>query len=171
MRAWVEVPAKTPDGPVPILVDVDDYLAINGRGISLASHGYAQITPYGAGRCELLHRWILGLRKGDGLIGDHINGDPRDYRRSNLRIVDPSGSSQNVSGRGKSRFRGVHPDRHGKWSAKVKFRGLIYNLGTFANELDAARVAHEKRLELMPHYVPRAADVAELYPPGNQPAA
>lgn len=169
MRAWVELPASTPTGPVGILVDVDDYFAIGKRRLSLASHGYAQITPYGTGVSALLHRWLLGLAKGDGLIGDHINGDKRDYRRSNLRAVDPSGSSQNVSGRGKSGFRGVHPSRRGKWVAIVKFRKITYHLGTFANEIDAARAAHEKRTELMPHYAPRAAELAELYP--DVPAA
>lgn len=163
MRAWVEMPASTSAGPVPVLVDVDDYFAIGKRRLSLASHGYAQITPYGTGQSALLHRWLLGLVKGDGLIGDHKNGDKRDYRRNNLRTVDPSGSSQNVAGRGKSRFRGVHPNAHGGWHAMVKFRGQIHRLGTFDSEIDAARVAEAKRRDLLPHYIPRDEDLRAIY--------
>ena len=32
-----------------------------------------------------LHRFILGLAKGEGIV-DHINGDPLDNRRANLRV-------------------------------------------------------------------------------------
>jgi len=152
MRAWVEIDASTKAGPIPILVDVDDYFRLGGRDVSIGSHGYAQIADQGL--MQLLHRWLLGLRTGDGLIGDHQNGDVRDYRRANLRIVDPSGSSQNVAGRGKSRYRGVHPTRSGRWAARVKFRGENYILGTFDREDEAAAAADAKRRELMPFYVP-----------------
>lgn len=103
----------------------------------------------------LVHRWVLGLQHGDRRIGDHINGNKLDNRRSNLRIVDASGSSQNVSGRGRSRFRGVYPQRSGRWQARVKFQGETHYLGTYATEEEAAVVAEAKRHELMPFYVPR----------------
>lgn len=152
MDAWVEVPASTKDGPVPVLLSVDDYLRLGARRLSIGSHGYAQL--FDQGRVQVVHRWVLGLRVGDRMIGDHRNGNRTDNRRSNLRVVNPSGSSQNVAGRGKSRHRGVYPLRSGRWQAKVKFRGVYHRLGTFASEEAAARVADVKRRELMPFYVP-----------------
>ncbi len=155
MAGHVEVPAKRRSEYVAVLLNAEDRDALGRRTLSIGSHGYPQLWVGEPTRVQVLHRWILGLEKGDGLIGDHINGEKLDNRRANLRAVDPSGSSQNVSGRGRSRFRGVHPQRSGRWSARVKFRGVTHYLGTYASEVEAALVAHAKRCELMPFYVAR----------------
>jgi hypothetical protein len=138
---------------VPVLMDSEYITRLAGRKLSIGSHGYAQM--FEEKRVILVHRWVLGLCKGDGLIGDHKNGNRLDNRRSNLRIVDASGSSQNVSGRGRSRFRGVHRARSGRWTARTKFQGQTHYLGTYDTEEEAAAVAAAKRIELMPFYVVR----------------
>ena len=137
----------------PVLLDTADIARLDSRRLSIGSHGYAQMWE--SKTVTLVHRWVLGLSKGDGFIGDHINGNKLDNRRMNLRIVNPSGSSQNVSGRGKSQYRGVYPTRSGRWQARVKFQGYVYNLGNYASEEEAAAVAASKRAELMPFCVPR----------------
>jgi hypothetical protein len=155
----IEVLVRRREEMVSMLIDETDWEGFRElypkRSISIGSHGYVQYWQP-VRKVRLLHRWILGLQPGDGLIGDHINGDKLDNRLVNLRIVDPSGSSQNVAGRGASVHRGVYLNRHGRWYAKVKFRGNTYNLGTFESETEAARVADAKRRELMPFYVPPA---------------
>lgn len=138
---------------VPILMDAEDVELLGSRKLSIGSHGYAQMWDQKT--VTLVHRWVLGLQRGDRRIGDHINGNKLDNRRSNLRIVDASGSSQNVSGRGRSRFRGVYPTRSGRWQARVKFQGMVHYLGNYATEEEAAAVAEAKRRELMPFYVSR----------------
>jgi hypothetical protein len=138
---------------VAVLLDAEDIELLGSRRLSIGSHGYAQMWERKT--VTLVHRWVLGLASGDRRIGDHINGNNLDNRRSNLRIVDASGSSQNVSGRGRSRFRGVYLTRQGRWQAKVKFQGRLYCLGVFDTEEEAAVVADAKRRELMPYYVPR----------------
>ncbi|MEV5451640.1 HNH endonuclease [Streptomyces sp. NPDC052535] len=138
---------------VAVLLDAEDIELLGSRRLSIGSHGYAQMWERKT--VTLVHRWVLGLASGDRRIGDHINGNKLDNRRSNLRIVDASGSSQNVSGRGRSRFRGVYLTRQGRWQAKVKFQGRLYCLGVFDTEEEAAVVADAKRRELMPYYVPR----------------
>lgn len=138
---------------VAVLMDAEDIDRLGKRKLSIGSHGYAQM--WDCQRVTLVHRWILGLSKGDGLIGDHINGCKLDCRRASLRAVDASGSSQNVSGRGRSRFRGVYLTRQGRWQAKVKFRQRLYHLGVFATEEEAAAAAAAKRQELMPYFVRR----------------
>lgn len=153
----VVIQAKAGEHTVPVLIDQADAEWLKGRKLSLGSHGYAQ--TFWQGHVTVLHRRILGLSVGDRRIGDHVNGDKLDCRRSNLRVVDPSGSSQNVAGRGKSAYRGVHPLRSGRWAARVKFQGRNYILGTFDTELAAAEVAEAKRIELMPFYVPSARRV------------
>jgi hypothetical protein len=138
---------------VPVLMDAEDIALLGSRRLSVGSHGYAQV--WDRKTVTLVHRWVLGLERGDRRIGDHVNGNKLDNRRSNLRIVDASGSSQNVSGRGRSRFRGVYLTRQGRWQAKVKFQGESHSLGVFGTEEEAFAVAEAKRRELMPFHVPR----------------
>lgn len=129
----------TPTGQV-VLLDVDDLARLNGRSVSIGSHGYAQIWEHP--RVLLLHRWLLGLGVGDPRLGDHINGDKLDNRRENLRIVTPAESNLNRSVKG----RGVYRTRNGKrWQAKVAHGrgGRATYLGTFdtADEAEAAVAA------------------------------
>ncbi|TDC30077.1 hypothetical protein E1211_24845 [Micromonospora sp. 15K316] len=159
----MEIQASVKNGFRTVLLGTDDYLRYRRFGapaLSIGSHGYVQLWDRQARRMILLHRWILGLRTGDGMIGDHRNADRADNRRDNLRVVNSSGSSQNVAGRGRSRYRGVYPSRSGRWCAKVKFRGEVLNLGTYSNEEEAAKAADAKRRELMPFYVPAAERVS-----------
>lgn len=139
-----------PSGHVVLL---DDGLNLPGR-LSIGSHGYAQLTGVVSGSTVLLHRWLLGLERGDGLIGDHINGNRLDCRRENLRAVTPGESSANVAGRAGSGFRGVYPCR-GRWQARCKKNGKIHNLGTFDTPEEAASVSQAFREIYLPGYVDR----------------
>jgi hypothetical protein len=90
----------------------------------------------------LMHREILGLRKGDRRVADHISRDTLDNRRSNLRIASVSQNlcnsklrRDNISGR-----KGVCFDKaRGLWRAHLCFEGKRLNLGRFAS----ADLAHE----------------------------
>lgn len=130
------------------VVLLDDDVALPGNLISVGGHGYAQF--WSGNTTTLLHRWLLGLEVGDPRKGDHKNRNPMDNHLSNLRIVDASGSSQNVSGRGKSKHRNVYPMRD-KWQVKCKFGGRRQYLGTFDTEDEAAAAAVEFRKSLMPY--------------------
>lgn len=126
---------------VPVLVD-DDF-DHPGR-LSIASHGYVQMTPPGAGKVELLHRWLLGLRVGDRKIVDHINRDILDDRRSNLRVVDGSVSNANRS----ITMPGcVYRSRSGRWEAKVMWRRQRVHLGTHDTKEAAMAAVHVWRTE------------------------
>lgn len=137
-----------------VLVDSD--LVIPGS-VSIGSHGYAQVTRVRPGSVVLLHRWILDIYDaGPRVIGDHINGNPLDCRRSNLRVVTASQSSANVTGRAASGYRGVYPNKS-RWSARAKFAGRIHNLGTYDTPEEAATISHAWRVANLPGYVDRAA--------------
>lgn len=118
--------ARQGDLMVPVLVD-DDF-AHAGK-LSIASHGYVQMTPPGAGKVQLLHRWLLGLQVGDRRIGDHINRDRLDNRQANLRAID--GSLSNANRPQAETAKNVYRMRN-RWQAKVKWRGERIALGTFA---------------------------------------
>jgi hypothetical protein len=84
---------------------------------------------------------------------DHVDRNPRNNRRSNLRVCT---HAQNLQNRGSvpnslSRFRGVTFDRRrGRWVAKHKLNGRTHNLGRFHTEEEAAEAAARFRAEHMP---------------------
>jgi hypothetical protein len=56
----------------------------------------------------------------DGLVVDHINGNPMDNRRANLRLCTTAENSRNRrSPRKGSQFKGVSRHADGKWQAQV----------------------------------------------------
>lgn len=86
-----------------------------------------------------LHRWLLGA--GAGQVGDHINGDTLDNRRSNLRICT---NAENIRKMRKP-SKGVHlmKSRAAKakpWQAYIGARGSVTprrHLGYFASKEEA----------------------------------
>jgi hypothetical protein len=109
-----------------VLLDAEIAARLGDRSLSLGSHGYVQIWD---GEVHLLHRWIMGVARGEGYarIVDHFNGDRLDNRRENLRIVSATESNLNRGVKGRC----VYPTRHGKWVARVAHRGKNHYLGTF----------------------------------------
>jgi hypothetical protein len=107
-----------------------------------------------------LHRVIMDAAPGDSV--DHINGDPLDNRRANLRVVShlentqhrPNANRNNTSG-----ARGVTFHKElGRWVAQVNWnrngsRGHVY-LGVFDTVEEAARASEAWRLRNMPGYIP-----------------
>lgn len=89
----------------------------------------------------LLHRLLLGLT-GDSsrnLVGDHINRDGLDNRRSNLRTCEQSSNLWNrrSNQRGSSKFKGVHWHAT-KWCVQISCNNKRLHLGSFDNEVIAA---------------------------------
>lgn len=99
-----------------------------------------------------LHRELLGLTHGDGLEGDHIDGDPLNNRRSNLRVLPLGGNAQNRPSyrNTSSRYRGVTFAKDtGRWQAGCADEYL----GQYDTEEEAATVAREARLRMLPYTV------------------
>ena len=85
----------------------------------------------------MMHRAILCAPK--GLVVDHIDGNGLNNRRSNLRICTPWQNAQNSGPHGRgSRFKGVYPSGN-KWYAVIKHKRQTHYLGTFDDELEAAK--------------------------------
>ncbi len=131
------------------LIDAADAAWANQWRWFLNSDGYADR----ASGTMVLHRELLGLQRGDGLEGDHINRDTLDNRRSNLRIMTRQGNSQNRRScvNASSAYRGVTFDkRRGKWLAGMQVDGKVMHIGRFSSEQDAAEAARLARLQMMP---------------------
>lgn len=148
----MEIPLRARDGSIRAYALVDDadleWAAWLWR---LTSSGYARRCE--GGRYLYLHRELLGLSPGDGLEGDHRNGDRLDNRRSNLRAVTRAQNSQNIRrAPASSSHRGVSWNKaKGRWRAYVRLGGKLHHLGYFASEEDAAAGAAASRAEHMPY--------------------
>lgn len=95
-----------------------------------------------------LHQLIM---KADGKLVDHINGNPLDNRKQNLRVTTSSGNNKNARKRKNAlgKYKGVHfSSRENKYKAQIQCDGTKYNLGTFVDELSAAKAYDRKAKEL-----------------------
>ena len=91
----------------------------------------------------LLHRLVWCLEEGSWPthVIDHINNDPLDNRRCNLRPATVQENSRNQDGhkRRASKWKGVYKDRKSKgYFSSIRVGHRNVHLGTFPTELDAA---------------------------------
>lgn len=158
----ISIPLRRNDGTIRahVIIDAcDDHFAAHTWCLSGA--GYAMRTlPKSKGRRKLyLHREILGLTPGDGLQVDHIDRDPLNCRRSNLRVATAGQNAQNQASRpdSASLYRGVHWDKQrGKWYAKAELNDVQHWLGRYDDELEAAAVAQAWRTAHMSFTIEQA---------------
>jgi hypothetical protein len=127
----------------------------------LSDKGYARHSKnLGGGRknCKyrtvLMHRFILGLND-RGTQVDHINGNPLDNRKENLRLVNQQQNNFNkkIDKRNTSGYKGVFrmKDRP-KWKATIGFQGKVLHLGFFDTKEEAALAYNMKAVELHGEY-------------------
>lgn len=153
------LPLRAQNGSVRalVIVDLGDAEWASQWRWSLAQ-GYAKRhTRTGSKRrWPVLHRELLRLTYGDPREGDHIDRNPLNCRRSNLRALPPGKNRQNQSSheRSTSTYRGVSWDNNrSKWMACVKVHGATVHLGRFDSEVEAGAAAATARLQLLPYAV------------------
>jgi hypothetical protein len=101
-----------------------------------------------------LHREILGLKHGyQDKVVDHVNGDPLDNRRDNLRVGDYAMNAQNrAKTRGRSKHMGVSwYSAKGCWRVQIMLAGRRVLVGYFEDEQEAARAAEAYYAEHSPY--------------------
>jgi len=100
-------------------------------------------------RVVLMHRAIMNAP--EGAVVDHINHNSLNNRRGNLRLCTQKQNSRSAgpNRRGSSRFKGVYfLKRTGKWLATIGYHGKTIHLGSFDDEIEAAKAYDRKAREL-----------------------
>ena len=110
-----------------------------------------------------LHRVILARKLGrdipPGMVVDHINNNPLDNRRSNLRLATISENLSNgrrprlKNPKMKAPYRGVYwiEEKH-KWRAQISIRGKTLYLGYHNTAEDAALAYNEAAAKYRPKF-------------------
>ena len=98
-----------------------------------------------------LHRLISGC--GEEKIIDHKNHDLLDNRECNLRICGYKDNNRNrkkIYNKHSSEFKGVHLDtrKNKRWISTITYNNKSIHIGTYSNEIDAAKAYNEKAIEL-----------------------
>ena len=139
------------------IVDSVDYARVADFGWRLAGRGYVRAYVRGSGRnnCRAVYMHRILLDAPAGVEVDHINHNPLDNRRSNLRLTTRSENMQNRRGPNRnsaSGIRGVSWNKAaGKWQAQVMVNGKNRGLGYFHKLGDAAMASAEGRKKHMTH--------------------
>lgn len=132
-----------------LVVDVED--------IDFLRNGVWWDGRYAKRNDGYVHRLIASHIFGEipeEMFVDHIDGDPLNNRRGNLRVVSKAQNAANSASRGgTSSYRGVFMNkRSGKWVAQIKSGETRRCLGTFENEEEAAAAYDDAAKELHGEY-------------------
>jgi len=133
-----------------VLVDDEDYPVLSRFSWYLNGkrRKYA-VARYGRKGSVFLHSVVMG-----GKMADHIDNDPLNCQKSNLRHCRTQQNNCNVPkyhwkcGPVTSRYKGVCRTKGGKWAAKITHNRTAHDLGLYLCEVEAAAAYNAKAVEL-----------------------
>lgn len=132
-------------------IDIADWLKCKDYYCSVGSNGYVTATINN--KTIFLHRFIMNCP--NEMLIDHINGDPTNNCKSNLRIVTMQQNNMNrkKQSNNTSGCTGVYWEKQcNKWRASITYKGKITHLGLFTNIEDAIKARQDAELKYFGEY-------------------
>lgn len=127
-----------------IIVSDEDFVFLQEYTWCLDGKGYPCRNKSGGGM-EYLHQIVLGAPPAKGLSIDHVDRNPLNNQRDNLRWA--SQTLQNINQKVRSDnscgVRGVDFSKRNGWRARIQVHGTVKNLGWFKT-FDQAVAARRK---------------------------
>lgn len=125
-------------------VDNEDFDKVKGINWYLSNMGYV-----GSKRFGLIHRYIMNAP--DGAVVDHIDNNPTNNRKNNLRICTQAENTRNraIKEGYTSKYKGVcWAKNRNKWISYIGYENKSRHIGYFTNEIEAAKSYDKKAIEL-----------------------
>lgn len=140
----------------PFLIDTADLDAVKKYSWCFNKSGGYLVANIG-GRVVRLHRYLLQPEK--RVLIDHINGDPADNRRCNLRFCTPAENARNtaVAKNNSTGVVGVKKVKAGKYVAFIMYNRKYITLGTFDTLEEAASARHEAEQRYFKEFSPSSS--------------
>lgn len=124
-----------------ILIDAADIQKAMRYSWCLSKTGYAVANI--DGHVTKMHRYLLDMPVGVGIV-DHINGNPLDNRRCNLRLCTAKENGRNLRKQvSKSNATGVRKTKCGKWQARIMVDRKEISLGNYQTMEEAIMARQE----------------------------
>jgi len=126
------------------------FIDSKGKAVGSNMNGYIRITRNGK---HLAHRLAWEYVYGkipEGKQIDHIDGDKKNNRIFNLRLVEPFENSQNK--KNSSQYKGVKKLGDNRFIALLKLKGKEIYLGSYSTYKKAHEVYINKKKELHPFH-------------------
>ena len=147
------VKCKTSSG-VEFLISNSDLDTVMKYTWCLSKTGYLVANINGS--VTKLHRYLLS--PGKGVLVDHINGDPKDNRRENLRVCKPKDNSRNAKKKSEhSIICGVQKKSNGKYRARIMVDRNEIALGTFDTVEEAIEARRQAEIKYFGDYSPMSS--------------
>lgn len=122
------------------IIDEADAEKVLSHNWSINRQGYLAYCIWPKNEMIRLHHFLIG-KNPDGYV-DHINGNPLDNRRCNLRFVTPTQNSMNsrkTYSKRNSKYKGVGWSKtNKKWRAYITIQKKLTFLGHYNSEEEAA---------------------------------
>ena len=128
---------------VSILVDKRDLERVKSKYWTLNHNGY--VHSRSGGEKTYLHWYVIGERPSKGMVVDHINNNPLDNRKANLRLVS---IRENNTNQINQEFKGVTRTQKGDgWRARWSLCGKDFSKSFYGE--DSFELAKSYRLKMM----------------------
>lgn len=147
MSATIEIQSRK-YGAIKAVIDAEDVPMIEKYRWSVGGKDCRYLKTYigyDKGKMVQIYLHRLIMKDPPGHI-DHINGNPLDNRKSNLRVVTAKQNmrNKNITSRSKTGLKGVFSLPNGRFRAAIGVNGKTYQIGVFDTPLEAARAYDER---------------------------
>lgn len=103
---------------------------------------YSIVVCHNNNKSLLLHRLVIGAKPGQTI--DHINGNPLDNRKSNLRFCTHAQNMQNRVSLIGQKYKGIYFCKtRNNWVAQISINNKTKNIGRFETDKQAALAYNE----------------------------
>lgn len=134
------------------LIDTSDLDTVRRYSWCFSKTGY--LVANNGNKVIRLHRYLLDAPS--GIVVDHINGDPSDNRRCNLRLCSQKDNSRNCrpTKGSKTGIVGVKITESGRYVAQIMVDGKLITIGNYATLNEAAKARCKAELKYYGEFSP-----------------